>query len=40
MEQKVRKGEELNEINLKNFLKENDLISDILMLSRIKLKLI
>ena len=29
MEQKVRKGEELNEINLKNFLKENDLISDI-----------
>ena len=29
MEQKVRKGEELNEINLKKFLKENDLISDI-----------
>ena len=29
MEQKVRKGEELNEINLKKFLKENDLISDL-----------
>jgi aminoglycoside phosphotransferase (APT) family kinase protein len=29
MEQKVRKGEELNEINLKNFLKENELIYDI-----------
>ena len=29
MEQKVRKGEELNEINLKKFLKENDLISDV-----------
>ena len=28
MEQKVRKGEELNEINLKKFLKENDLISE------------
>jgi hypothetical protein len=28
MEQKVRKGEELNEINLKNFLKENELIYD------------
>ena len=29
MEQKVRKGEELNEINLKRFLKENGLISKI-----------
>ena len=29
MEQKVRKGEELNEINLKRFLKENNLISNI-----------
>lgn len=29
MEQKVRKGEELNEVNLKTFLKENNLISNI-----------
>ena len=29
MEQKVRKGDELNEINLKKFLKENDLISEL-----------
>ena len=29
MEQKVRKGDELNEINLKKFLKENNLISEL-----------
>ena len=29
MKQKVRKGEELNEINLKKFLKKNGLISKI-----------